>query len=74
MRETRAAFALLIFIIAAHIAYLLPQVNTDLDVTANYSAVTCPSPVNGARGTVLLPSKSIGIRNLTSQRSDFQRS
>ena len=74
MKETRAAFALLIFIIAAHIAYLLPQVNIDLDVTANYSPVTCPSPVSGARGTVLLPSKNIGIRDLSSQRSDFQRS
>lgn len=74
MKETRAAFALLIFIIAAHIAYFLPQVSVDLDVRENYSVVTCPSPVNGARGTVLLPSRNIGIRDLQSQRSDFQRS
>ena len=71
MRETRASFALLFFIIAAHIAYLLPQIKTESEVSQSYSVTTCPGPVNDARSTALLPSKQVGIRELARGKSDF---
>lgn len=71
MKETRAAFALLFFIIAAHVAYFLPQATTKQELSQSYSITTCPGPVNGASATALLPSKKIGIRELSRKNADF---
>jgi hypothetical protein len=73
MKETRAAFALLFFIIAAHIAYLLPQAITKEELSESYSITTCPGPVNGANGTALIPSKQIGVRELNRRNADFAK-
>lgn len=73
MKETRAAFALLFFIIAGHIAYLLPQATTEQELSQSYSITTCPGPVNGAKATALIPSKQIGIRELTRRNADFSK-
>jgi len=71
MRETRASFALLFFIIAAHIAYFLPQVNIESEVSQSYSVTTCPGSINDARSTALLPSKQVGIREISRGNSNF---
>ena len=71
MKETRAAFALLFFIIAGHIAYLLPQATTKQELSQSYSITTCPGAVNGASATALIPSKKIGIRELARRNADF---
>lgn len=73
MKETRASFALLFFIIAAHIAYFLPQVSIESEVSQSYSVTTCPSAVNGARTTALLPSKQVGTRELLRANSSFTK-
>lgn len=73
MKETRAAIALLLFIIAAHIAYLLPQTNVENELSQSYAITTCPGPVNQARSTALLPSRQVGIRDLSRKNSDFYR-
>ena len=73
MKETRASFALLFFIIAAHIAYFLPQVSIESEVSQSYSVTTCPSAVNGARATALLPSKQVGTRELLRANSSFTK-
>ncbi|MFM8502466.1 MAG: DUF5719 family protein [Actinomycetota bacterium] len=64
MKETRASFALLIFIIIAHIAYLLPQSSSNSVVTQSYPATACPAGVSGAKATALLATKNIEIRNI----------
>ena len=71
MKETRAGISLLIFIIAIHIAFLLPQSSQSRDVTAGYPPSTCPGPLNGARSTVLLPAGKVPTKYLASLRSDF---
>ncbi len=71
MKETRAAFALLFFIIAGHIAYLLPQVTTKQELSQSYSITTCPGPVNQASATALIPSKKVGMRELTRRNAEF---
>ena len=73
MKETRAAFALLFFIVAAHIAYLLPQATTKQELSESYSITTCPGPVNGAVATALIPSRQIGVRELTRRNADFTK-
>ena len=73
MKETRASLALLLFIIAAHIAYFLPQVNTKSELSQSYSVTTCPGPVNDAKVTALLPSKQVGVRELARKNADFTR-
>ena len=55
--QTRSVFALLIFIIFAHVAILLPQNNQTTEVSRSYAVTTCPGPINGARSIALLPSK-----------------
>jgi hypothetical protein len=71
VKETRAAFALLIFIIIAHVAFLLPDSEKSLEVSRSYSVTTCPGPINDAKLTALIPAKSIGIRDLTRKASGF---
>jgi hypothetical protein len=71
MRETRASFALLFFIIAGHIAYLLPQITTNQELSQSYSITTCPGAVNGANATALIPSKKVGIRDLSRRNANF---
>jgi hypothetical protein len=71
MKETRASFALLIFIIMAHIAFFLPNSQNSLEISKSYSVTTCPGPINEAKLTALIPSKSIGIRSLAKKTSGF---
>lgn len=73
MKETRAAFALLLFIIAAHVAHLLPQTNANTELTQSYPATICPGPVSAARATALLPNKSVALRNLTKPNAELRR-
>lgn len=73
MKETRASFALLFFLIAAHIAFLLPQVNVESEVSQSYSVTTCPGSVNDARSTALLPSRQVGIREISRGNSSFYK-
>ena len=73
MKETRASFALLFFIIAAHIAYFLPQVSIKSEVSQSYSVTTCPGAVNDSRSTALLPSRQVGIRELVRANASFTK-
>ncbi len=73
MKETRASFALLFFIIAAHIAYFLPQVSIESEVSQSYSVTTCPEAVNGSRSTALLPTRQVGVRELARANASFNK-
>jgi hypothetical protein len=72
--QVRSTFALLIFIIFAHVAILLPQNDQTAEVSRSYAVTTCPGSINGARSVALLPSKSIGIRDLNRKASGFTQS
>ena len=74
MKSERAPIALLLFLLMANVAFLLPQVGTAETVTENYVATICPGGNNGARATALLPARSIGVRELARSREDFARS
>ena len=71
--QSRASIVLLLFIIVAHIAYLLPQANQITEVTQSYPATACPGPMSDAKSTALLPTKSIGIRDVANTKSDFRK-
>lgn len=71
--QTRSVFALLIFILFVHVAILLPQNDQTAEVSRSYAVTTCPGPINGARSVALLPSKAIGIRDLTRKASGFSK-
>lgn len=71
--QSRASIVLLLFIIAAHIAYLLPQANQITEVTQSYPATACPGPISDAKSTALLPNKSIGIRDVASTKSQLRK-
>ena len=73
MKETRASFALLIFIIIAHIAHLLPQSSSTSIVTQSYPATACPAGVSGAQATALLASKNIEIRNINQPNVELKK-
>lgn len=73
MKETRASFALLIFIIIAHIAHLLPQSSSTSIVTQSYPATACPGGVSGAQETALLASKNIEIRNINQPNVELKK-
>ena len=73
MKETRASFALLIFIIIAHIAHLLPQSSSNSVVTQSYPATACPAGVSGAKATALLASKNIEIRNINQPNAELKK-
>lgn len=74
MKKRRGLFAVAIFITTALVSLVLPQVRTELEITQSYSATTCPGPVNGARGTALLPARNVGVRELERKSSNFSRS
>lgn len=74
MRLPRPFLALLIFITMAGISGVLPQVQKAQKITQGYGVTTCPGPVNGARGTALLPSRSVGVRELERKNSEFSKS
>jgi hypothetical protein len=71
--QTRASIVVLLFIIAAHIAYFLPQSNQITQVTQSYPATACPGPISDAKATALLPNKVIGVRDVTSTKTQFKR-
>lgn len=71
--QSRASIVLLLFIIAAHFAYFLPQANQITEVTQSYPATACPGPISDAKSTALLPTKSIGIRDVTNTKSEFRK-
>ena len=73
MKETRASFALLIFIIIAHIAHLLPQSTSNSVVTQSYPATACPAGVSGGQATALLASKNIEIRNINQPNAELKK-
>ena len=73
MKETRASFALLFFVVAAHIAYLLPQDISSREITQSYSATVCPGAVGDSRTTNLLPSKSTLIRELSQPNAKLRK-
>ncbi|MBU6163915.1 MAG: hypothetical protein KGO99_02855 [Actinomycetales bacterium] len=73
MIERRASTALLIFIITAHVAFLLPDSENTYtqEISRNYSVTTCPGPINESKLTTLLPAKSVGVRDLSRKASGF---
>jgi len=68
-QDSRASLALLIFIIAAHIAYFLPQSSSITEVTQSYPSTACPGSIGDAKATALLPSKSIEVRDVARPQS-----
>lgn len=74
MKDRRAGLSLLIFILAVHIAFLLPQSSQFSAVTEGYSPTTCPGALNSARATLLLPSAKVGTKYISSLRSNFATS
>lgn len=72
-KESRAAVALLIFILVLHIAHLLPQSNSFTELTQSYPATACPGPVEGAKATALIPDKKIKIREIDSPRAALRK-
>lgn len=73
MKESRAAISLLIFIITAHVAFLLPEseVSRAKEISRSYSVTTCPGPINDSKLTTLLPAQSVGVRDLSRKASGF---
>lgn len=72
-KETRASIALLLFIIAAHIAYLLPQTSQITEVTQSYPATACPGPISDAKTTALFPNKNVKIRDVARVKSELKK-
>jgi hypothetical protein len=70
-KETRAAIALLIFILVLHVAHLLPQTSSITEVTQSYPATACPGPIGDAKATALIPNKKIAVRDIDRPRSDL---
>ena len=73
MKETRASFAFLLFIIAAHVAYLLPQTNSSSEITQSYPATVCSGPISDARATALLPSKATALREVVKPNASLRK-
>ena len=72
-KETRASIALLLFIIAAHIAYLLPQTSQITEVTQSYPATACPGQISDAKATALFPNKSVEIRDVDRPKAELRK-
>jgi hypothetical protein len=70
-KEMRASIALLLFIIAAHVAHLLPQTIQITEVTQSYPATACPGPIGDAKATALLPNKSVGVRDVARAKAEL---
>ena len=73
MKETRASFAVLFFIIAAHIAHLLPQNTGASEITQSYPATVCPGSISDARATALLPNKNTLIRDVAKPNAKLKK-
>jgi hypothetical protein len=73
VKEIRASFALLFFIIAAHIAHLLPQSGTAREVQQTYSATACPGAIGDARATVLLPNNNAALREVARPQAKLRK-
>ena len=67
----RASIALLLFIIAAHVAHLLPQTSQITEVTQSYPATACPGPIGDAKATALLPNKNVGVRDVARAKAEL---
>lgn len=67
----RASLALLSFIIAIHVAYLLPQHNESQVLSKNYALTTCPGSINKSRTVALLPSGSLSFKYLSQLTKSF---
>ena len=74
MKEVRASFALLIFIISAHVAFLLPESTASRQITKNFAITTCPGSINNARAQALLPSSKSSIKVVTRAGAAYQNS
>lgn len=74
MTKRRALITIIFFSLIALLGLVIPQVDLTSRVTESYSITTCPGPVNGARGTALLPARSIGVRELERRNAEFNRS
>lgn len=74
MRFRRELISLSIFAVIAAISLVLPQVQDSTQITQGYGITTCPGPVSGARGTALLPSRNVGVRELERRNSEFTKS
>ena len=72
-KETRAAIALLIFILILHIAHLLPQTTSITEVTQSYPATACPGPIGDAKATALIPNKRVTIREINKPQADMRK-
>jgi Family of unknown function (DUF5719) len=70
-KEMRASIALLLFIIAAHVAHLLPQTSQITEVTQSYPATACPGPIGDAKATALLPNKNVGVRDVARAKAEL---
>jgi len=68
-KDSRASIALLFFIIAAHIAYFLPQTTSITEVTQSYPSTACPGSIGDAKATALLPNKSVQVRDVSRPKS-----
>lgn len=73
MKETRAAIALLLFIISLHVAHLLPQNNSTSEITQSYIATACPGSISGARSTALLPDKRELLREISRPQAELRQ-
>ena len=73
MKNSRAGVVLSLFALSAGIAFLLPQASRESELSQSYGITTCPSSVNQAKSTALLPSKQVGIRELVRSKSDFYK-
>ena len=70
-KETRAAIALLIFILVLHVAHLLPQASSITEVTQSYPATACPGAIGDAKATALIPNKKIAVRDINRPQADL---
>ena len=68
----RASLALLSFIIAIHVAYLLPQRNQSQILSQNYALTICPGSINKSRALALLPSSNLPFKYLASLSNSFR--
>ena len=72
MKETRASISLVFFIIALHVAHLLPQTSDSRLVFENFAPSVCPGAIDGARATLLLPSGKVPTKSISAPRSEFR--
>lgn len=71
--QSRACLSVLVFILVAHIAFLLPQTREITQVTQSYPATACPGPVSDAKATALLPNKKTAVRDVAIPKSQLRK-